>query len=99
MSFQQGRARPARFTLYVSALALCNIVNWRDARHSSQQHLCELAARRLQYLAGRPGLLDPTPVHHRDLVCDVLDDADVVRDEEIRDAELALQLAQQVQDL
>ena len=38
-------------------------------------------------------------LHHRHLVGDVLDDADVVRDEQVSDAELALQLAQQVEDL
>ena len=47
----------------------------------------------------RPDLLDPPAVHHRDLVGDVLDDTDVVRDEQVRHTELALQLAQQVQDL
>jgi len=41
----------------------------------------------------RPGL------HHGHAVGDVLDDADVVGDEQVGQAELALQLFEQIQDL
>ena len=42
---------------------------------------------------------DPAEVHHRDAVADVLDDAHVVGDEQVGQAELALELLEQVQDL
>ena len=42
---------------------------------------------------------DPAEVHHRDPVADVLDDAHVVGDEQVGQAELALELLEQVQDL
>ncbi len=42
---------------------------------------------------------DLPEVHHRDVVADVLDHGHVVRDEEIGQAELALQACEQVQDL
>src|SRR5439155_15776773 len=35
-------------------------------------------------------------IHDRDAMADVFDDSEVVRDEEIREAELALQVAQKV---
>ena len=42
---------------------------------------------------------DPAEVHDRDPVADVLDDAHVVGDEDVGQAELALELLEQVQDL
>ena len=42
---------------------------------------------------------DATEVHHGDPVADVLDDAQVVRDEEVREAHLRLQVGHEVQDL
>ena len=50
---------------------------------------------------GRLGadLDDPPEIHHRDPVADMLDHAKVVRDEQIGDAALVLQVAQQVQHL
>ena len=42
---------------------------------------------------------DAAEVHHRDPVADVLDDAHVVGDEDVGQAELALELLEQVQDL
>src|ERR1019366_7271357 len=47
----------------------------------------------------RPLFLDAAALHHDDVVGEVLDDADVVRDEEKRQAEIALQLGQEVEDL
>ena len=52
-----------------------------------------------QHLVGRAGLDDPPEVHHGDAVGDVLDDRQVVGDEDQRHAELALEVADQVQDL
>ena len=46
------------------------------------------------YTTSAVALLDePAEVHHRDAVAHVADDRQVVRDEEVRDAELALQRA------
>ena len=47
----------------------------------------------------RRQLHDLAEVHDRDPVGDVPDDCEVVRDEEVREAELALQLLEQVDDL
>ena len=44
-------------------------------------------------------LRDRAEVHHRHPVADVLDDAHVVRDEQVGQAQLALQAAEQVEDL
>ena len=52
-----------------------------------------------QHLVGRAGLDDPPEVHDGDAVGDVLDDRQVVGDEHERDAELALEVADEVQDL
>ncbi len=53
---------------------------------------------RVQLVDGRD-LDDPAEVHDRDPVGDVADDAEVVRDEHERQPQLALQVAQEVQDL
>lgn len=46
------------------------------------------------------GQLDDFPrIHHRDAVADVADDAEIVRDEEIGEAELLLQIGEQIDDL
>src|SRR5215470_1292192 len=50
-------------------------------------------------LLGLAELDDAADVHHRDTVTDVADDAQVVRDEEIGQSELLLQVEQEVQDL
>ena len=42
---------------------------------------------------------DAAQVHDRDAIADVLDDAHVVRHEHVRQAELALERLEQVQDL
>ena len=42
---------------------------------------------------------DPAEVHHRDAVADVLDDAHVVGDEDVRQSQLPLEGLEQVQDL
>ena len=51
-----------------------------------------------QLLGGR-GLDDPAEVHHRDPVADVADHREVVGDEEVGQAELVLQVDEQVDDL
>ena len=52
-----------------------------------------------EHLVRRAGLDDPPEVHDGDAVGDVLDDRQVVGDEDQRHAELALEVADEVQDL
>ena len=70
-----------------------------DPRDRGQQRPRVCRLRIAEHGGCAAGLLDAAFLHHDEVVGDVLDDADVVRDEQIRDAELALQLEQQVQDL
>ena len=71
---------------------------WRAAAPPPAACACTRAADGQQALGGA-GFDELAVLHHRDLVRQVLDDAEVVRDEEIGDAELLLQLLQQVEDL
>ena len=48
---------------------------------------------------GRREFDDATDIHHGEPIGDVLDDAEIVRDEEIADTEILLQILQQVEDL
>ena len=52
-----------------------------------------------EQLARRRDFDDPAEIHHGDPVADVLDHGQIMRDEEIREAELALQIDQKVDDL
>ena len=56
-------------------------------------------ARRVRASRGGSDLDDAAEIHHRDAVADVPHDREIVRDEQDREAELALQVAQQVEDL
>ena len=56
-------------------------------------------ARIAEQLAHRRLLDDPSGVHHRDPVGHLGDDAEVVRDQEEREAQPLLQVAQQVENL
>ncbi len=68
-------------------------------RHRLQQRLRVRMERMRVELVAWCALDDPAEVHHRDLVRDVLDDGEVVRDEEVGQPEVALQVGQQVDDL
>ena len=68
-------------------------------RHRGQQRLRVGVARDGQQRRRVALLDDATVLHHGDVVGQVLDDAEVVSDEEVGDAELRLQVPQQVQDL
>ena len=48
---------------------------------------------------GRAGFDDLAEIHHHDALADVFDDGEVVRDEEIGDAALLLQVLQKIDDL
>jgi len=54
---------------------------------------------RIQHAVGRPGLDDLTEMHHRGDVRDLAHDAQVVRDEQVREVKLLLQPCEQVDDL
>jgi hypothetical protein len=56
-------------------------------------------ARRLEHLVPRTALHDAAVLHDRDDVADVPDHGQVVADEEIAHAEVALEVHEQVQDL
>ncbi len=71
----------------------------REPRHRRKQRLRVFVLRPREHLFGGAGLDDPARTHHRDVVREVFDDAKVVRDEEVRDAELALQPRTQVESL
>ena len=64
-----------------------------------QQRLGIRMQRSREQRFGRRGLHDPADIHHRDPFADVLDDAQVVRDEQIREPQPVLQFEQQVEDL
>ena len=68
-------------------------------RHRREQFLRVVVLRVLADLVGGPLLDDLALVHHRDPVGDVADDADVVGDEEVGEAELVLEVVEQVDDL
>ena len=48
---------------------------------------------------GRPLLDDAPAAHHRDAVREVFDDAEVVRDEQVREPARALQPREKIEDL
>ena len=50
-------------------------------------------------LTGRRDLDDPAEIHHGNPMADVLDHGEIVRDKQIRQAEFALQIGEQVDDL
>ena len=56
-------------------------------------------ARRGHDLSGRPLLDDTTLLHHQHPVADGADDAEVVGDEEVGQAQVAAEIGQQLQDL
>ena len=62
-------------------------------RHGREQRLRVRVHRRVVDLVARPDLDDLAEVHDGDAVGDVADDREVVRDEEVRQPELRLQLA------
>ena len=68
-------------------------------RHRRQQRLGVGVLRPREQRGAVGDLDDLAEIHDRDAVADVLDDRDVVGDEQIGEAELALQVAQQVDDL
>ena len=56
-------------------------------------------SRRLEQRLGRGAFRDPPEVHHRDTIAHVANDCDIVRNEQVGQREVALQRAQEIQDL
>ena len=50
-------------------------------------------------IVDRRHLHDPAEVHHRNAVAHVADDREIVRDEEVGEPQLALQVGEQIEDL
>ena len=69
-----------------------------DRRHGGEERLGVRVVRTVEDDVGRAELLQPSEVEHGDPIGDVADDAEVVRDEEVRDPLLRLQLDEQVED-
>ena len=67
--------------------------------HGSHQRLSVRVHRVRKDLVGRPLFDDLAQVHDRHPVADMLDDAQIVSDEEIRQVEFLLQLIQQIDHL
>ena len=70
-----------------------------DRRHRVEQPPRVRVLRLREDLRGRPVLHDPARVHHHHRVRGLGDDAEVVRDEDDADVELALDLLDQLEDL
>src|SRR5436190_1465816 len=79
-------------------LALVAQVRIRD-RHGGEQRLGVRHDRPVVELLCRRELDEFAEVHHRDPVADVAHDAEVVRDEDVREVELSLQVVEEVQHL
>ena len=70
-----------------------------DGGHRREQRLRIGMARRCEQTHAVCVLNDPAHIHHRDAVTHVLHHAEVMADEQIGQAKVFLQFAQQVQDL
>ena len=79
-------------------LALALAPRVRD-RHGGEERLRVLVLRVRVDLLGRPDLDELALVHDRDLVGHRPHDGEVVRDEEVREPEVALEVLEQVEDL
>src|SRR5215471_11631856 len=88
--------RVRHVALQDDALALDARIGDRDRR---QQRLGIGMQRRRIEVFSRRDLDDAAEIHHRDACADVLDDRQIVRDEEIGQPELLLQVFQQIDDL
>ena len=69
-----------------------------DRRHRREEGLGVRVMRAVEHDVCRAELLQPTEIENGDPVRDVADDAEIVRDEEVRDLLLRLQLDEEVED-
>jgi hypothetical protein len=71
----------------------------QTAGYGFQQLAGVILAWAAEDLVAGPVLFDPSVAQHDDLTRDGCDDGEVVRDEDVADAEFALQIAEQVEGL
>ena len=88
--------RARHLALQHDAAALGPRLGHRDRR---QQRAAVGVARRGEQRLGVRGLDDAAEIHHGDAVGDVLHHGEIVRDEDVGEAEPVLQVAQQIEDL
>ncbi len=67
--------------------------------HGSEQRLCVGMAGAVAHLPGRPGFHQPPVVEHHDIARDVPDHGQIVGDEQVTDAEFALETCETRNDL
>src|SRR5918992_2977885 len=68
-------------------------------RHRGEKRLRVVVLRVRVDLLGRPDLYELAAVHHGDAVAHRADDGEVMRDKEVGEAEVALEVLEQVEDL
>ena len=86
--------------LGTSPWSMIRCASRRAAARDRREQRLRVRVQRPREQVGRVGELDDlAEVHHGDAVGDVADDGEVVRDEEVGQPEVALQLDEQVQDL
>jgi hypothetical protein len=69
---------------------------WMRFGDRGQKGLCIRMLRRREQLFGRRGLHYPADIHHRDPIANMLDNAEVVRDEEIDKPKFFLKIKEEV---
>ncbi len=92
------RHRGARYVALeqdAASLSLPTRIGHRNRRH---ERVRVRVRGPLEHRVGRSDLDDLAEVHHRDEVRDVTDNREVVRDEDVRESELLLQVVEEVDD-
>ena len=91
-SIGEGRSPPRTIARAAAAVLV-------DHRHRREQRVRVRVPRAREELVGRRDLDDLAEVHDGDPVAHVADDREVVRDEEVGEPQLVLQVGEQVEDL
>src|SRR5215472_16017291 len=97
MEVAAGRRRKRRRNLALdrSELPLARL----DLADFSEQRLRVGMVRRGEYVGGRTRFDDAPEIHDDDPVADVLDDAEVMTDEEVREVERRLEIHEKIEQL
>lgn len=72
---------------------------WVELGHGREQRLRVGMTGMIEHLLGRATFDDTAEIHHGDLIRQVLDNAQIVGDEKIRQPQVGLELSQEVEDL
>ena len=72
---------------------------WVELGHGREQRLRVGMTGMIEHLLGRATFDDTAEIHHGDLIRQVLDNAQIVGDEKIRQPQVGLELGQEVEDL